>query len=381
MKRRTFLKLGSLSLATGLLSSKAQALSLKSKNRLNKRIVVLVELRGGNDGLNTLIPYADPLYYKLRPNIAIPKNTLLPITDSLAMHPSLHALQLLWEQKEMAWVQGVGYSHANRSHFRSIDIWDSASDYNQQIDQGWVANLLGSRHDISGIALNSDLGPLFGYQANSLKINDINSFVRGTQNMRIHTSEKKNGSLAHVLKTERDVIDASGILKQYLSKAYDPSSHFPRHSFGRELASIARLINSDIDIPVYKISLSNFDTHAKQVDQHAKLLKVLADSLYAFAQNMKQNNKWNDVLVMTYSEFGRQVAENGSYGTDHGEASSHFVLGGKVKGGIYGKNPNLGQLRRNAMHYSIDFRSMYGTVASQWWKTNDPWNRPLIPFI
>ncbi len=384
MKRRTFIKLGSLGalpLATGVFAENAQASQRRNNSASKKRTVVLVELRGGNDGLNTLIPFTDPLYYKLRPSIAIPRKSMLPISDSLAMHPSLRLLQSYWQRKEMAWLQGVGYPRSNRSHFRSIDIWDTASNYNQTIDEGWVANLLGMNHDITGLAFNTDLGPLSGSKANSLKINDINTFVRSNQLMKASTSNSSNNALSYLLKTERIVAESTETLKSYLVKAHDVTRSFPRHSFGKEFASVARLINSGIGIPSYKITLSNFDTHAMQTHEHSRLLKMLADSLHAFAQNMKRNGHWDNVLVMTYSEFGRQVAENSSRGTDHGEASAHLVMGGKIRGGIYGKNPDLQRLSHNALRHSIDFRSVYGTVASRWWGLRNPWNRPLIPFV
>ena len=384
MKRRTFIKLGSLGalpLSAGLLSTTAEASQGRNTSASKQRIVVLVELRGGNDGLNTLIPFTDPLYYKLRPSIAVPKKSMLPISDSLAMHPSLRPLQQYWQHKEMAWLQGVGYPRSNRSHFRSIDIWDSASNYNQKVDEGWVAHLLGANHDITGLAFNTDLGPLSGNRASSLKVNDLNAFVRSNQRMKADTSNSSNNALSHLLKTERIVADSTVTLKNHLHKARDVAGSFPRHAFGREFASVARLINSGIDIPSYKITLSSFDTHAMQSQQHARLLKMLADSLHAFAQNMKRNGHWNDVLVMTYSEFGRQVAENSSRGTDHGEASAHLVMGGKVRGGIYGKNPDLRRLNNNALRHSVDFRSVYGTVASRWWGLRNLWNRPLVPFV
>jgi uncharacterized protein (DUF1501 family) len=384
MKRRTFIKyssLGSLPIATGLLSKTAQAGQGRGASANRTRSVVLVELLGGNDGLNTLIPFTDPLYYKLRPSIAIPRKSMLPITPSLAMHPSLRPLQAHWKNKDMAWIQGVGYPRSNRSHFRAKDIWDSASNYNQTIDQGWIANLLGSRHDISGIALNSDLGPLFGQRANSLKINDIAAFVRSNQNLTARSSNTGNNALTHLLKTERIVAESTTTLKSFLNKSYDPRHSFPKNSFGKELASIARLINTGINIPVYKITLSNFDTHAMQGHQHKQLLTILADGLHAFAQNMKRSGQWNNVLLMTYSEFGRQVAENGSYGTDHGDAAAHLVMGGKIQGGIYGKNPDLKALNKNGLRHSVDFRSVYSTIASRCWGIRPPWNRPLVPFV
>jgi uncharacterized protein (DUF1501 family) len=176
--------------ATGLLTQKAHSFSFFSQVAERKppqqRTVVLVELKGGNDGLNTLIPFTDPLYYKLRPSIAIPSKKLTPITSSLAMHPAMQPLQKYWKNKDIAWIQGLGYPHSNRSHFRSIDIWDTATNYNQRSDEGWIAHLLGIQHDITGLAINTDLGPLSGNNARSLKINTINNFVHNTHNMNIY---------------------------------------------------------------------------------------------------------------------------------------------------------------------------------------------------
>jgi uncharacterized protein (DUF1501 family) len=157
---------------------------------------------------------------------------------------------------------------------------------------------------------------------------------------------------------------------------------FPNTPFGRELASVARLINSNIGIPSYKVSLSSFDTHSNQTYQHNRLLKELANNLHAFAQSMIRQDKWDNVILVTYSEFGRQVKENGSQGTDHGEAAAHFMMGGKVKGQtIIGNNPDLHKLHNNALSHTINLRAIYGTVASRWWGLRNPWNQPILPFI
>jgi len=393
MKRRTFIKLArTMPLAAGFLAQQAHSFSLfpqqakgvsqvASFTTQQQRTVILVELKGGNDGLNTLIPFTDPLYYKLRPSLAIPRKKMLPITASLAMHPAMQPLQKYWQHKDMAWIQGVGYPQSNRSHFRSMDIWDTAANYNQRLDEGWVAHLLGIKHDITGLAINADLGPLAGNKASSLKINTLRNFVHSTQNMNIYSSNTSNNSLSHLLKTERIVAESATRLEQHLRTTHDETKHFPKHTFGRELASIARLINSGINIPSYKISLKGFDTHSMQAPQHQRLLNILSTGLEAFAKNMQHNGHWDNVLLMTYSEFGRQIKENSSKGTDHGNASAHLVMGGKVRGGIYGKNPDLKRLYNNGLRHSIDFRSVYGTIASRWWELSNPWNRPLVPFV
>lgn len=399
MKRRTFIKLGrGLPFAASFLTQAAHSFDFfASEEQIiedttphkasqaaateQQRTVVLVELKGGNDGLNTLIPFTNPLYYQLRPSLAIAREKVLPLTPSLAMHPALKPLQTYWQHKDLAWIQGVGYPHANRSHFRSIDIWDTATHHKQYNNEGWVAHLLGVKHDITGLAINADLGPLSGNNASSIKINTIHNFVRNTQNMNIYSSNTGNNALSHLLKTERIVAESATRLEQYINKTQDETKHFPKNSFGRELATIARLIHSGINIPSYKISLSGFDTHAMQTPQHERLLTTLAQGLDAFANNMKHHGYWNNVMLMTYSEFGRQVKENGSQGTDHGNASAHLVMGGKVRGGIYGKNPDLKRLDKNGLRHNVDFRSVYGTVATRWWGLSNPWNRPSVPFV
>ena len=191
-----------------------------------------------------------------------------------------------------------------------------------------------------------------------------------------------NNSLAHLIKTESLVAESASTLARYIKHTPDEKHLFPNTALGRKLASIAQLINSGIGIPSYKVSLSSFDTHSNQTYQHNKLLKELANNLHAFAQNMIKNNHWDNVILMTYSEFGRQVTENGSQGTDHGEAGAHLVMGGKVKGQrIIGKNPDLNNLHNNALPHTINIRSVYGTVATRWWGLNNPWNHPVLSFV
>jgi uncharacterized protein (DUF1501 family) len=390
MNRRKFIKLSalgtSLPFSAGLLSQQAQADALQSTQAMpletQKKIVVLVELRGGNDSLNTLIPFTDPLYYKLRPTLAIPRSRMLPITRSLAMHPEMRPLLSYWHNQEMAWIQGVGYANGSRSHFRSIDIWNTASNYNQYTDEGWVARLLGSHNTIPGLAVNTSLGPLAGSHSGSIKINDVDGFIHSDQYMSTLYANTSNNSLAHLIKTESLVAESASTLGRYVTNTPDEKQHFPNTALGREFASIARLINSGIGIPSYKVSLSNFDTHSNQTYQHNKLLKELANNLHAFAQNMIRNNYWDNVILMTYSEFGRQVTENGSQGTDHGEAGAHLVMGGKVKGQrIIGINPDLNNLHNNALSHTVNIRSVYGTIATRWWGLNNPWNQPVLSFV
>ncbi len=378
MNRRDFMKLsalGALPFSTGLLSQQAHAASHQ------KRILILVELQGGNDSLNTLIPFKDKQYYQLRPTIA--ERNGLPITPSLAMNPNMRALLPYWQHtKDMAWIQGVGHpeSRRSRSHFNSIKLLDRA--LNRHGNEGWLTRLLNTSHDISGVSFATTLGPLDGSQTNSIRIDNINSFIRDNQLMKNTHVQHHNDAMSHLRNTERKIIHSSHTLGQHLQHTPDESRHFPNSKFGKEMASVARLINSGVGIPSYKVTLSGFDTHKRQNSSHGTLLADLANTLHHFARNMKHHGQWNNVMVMTYSEFGRQVAENGNQGTDHGEASSHLIMGGRVRGGrVFGTNPDLRNLHNNALQHTLDIRSVYSTIASQWWGLRSPWSHPIIPFV
>lgn len=378
MNRRDFMKLsalGALPLATGLLSGQAHAVPR------HKRILVLVELQGGNDSLNTLIPFKDPEYYRLRPTLA--ERNGLPITPSLAMHPAMRPLLPYWHHtKDMTWIQGLGYPRSKRSHFSSIKLMDSA--LNRHNNEGWLTHLLNNHHRISGVSFNTTLGPLAGSNTNGMRIDDINGFIRNNPYMQNTHIRNTNNALGHVEQTERKILQSSQIIGKHVQHTPDQSRYFPNSKFGKEMASIARLINSGVGIPSYKVTLSGFDTHKRQNSSHGTLLADLANTLHSFAHNMKQHGQWNNVLVMTYSEFGRQVKENGNRGTDHGEASAHLVMGGQVRGArIFGDNPDLRRhsLNNNALRHTLDIRSVYSTIASRWWGVHSPWKYPIIPFV
>lgn len=378
MNRRNFIKLsalGALPLSTGLLSQQTQAAPQQ------KRILILVELQGGNDSLNTLIPYQDPMYYHLRPTLAVNKGQGLPITPSLAMHPAMRPLMPYWHHtQDMAWIQGVGYPRSNRSHFRSIKLWDSA--LNRRGDEGWLTHLLNTRHDISGVSFNTSLGPLAGSYTNGMRIDDINGFIRNNQYMQNTHTQRNNNAMGHLRNIESKIIRSSTTISKHIQHAPDETAHFPNSTFGKDMASIARLINSGVGIPSYKVTLSGFDTHKKQNSSHGTLLADLANTLHHFARNMQHHGHWNNVMVMTYSEFGRQATENGDRGTDHGEASAHLVMGGQVRGGrVFGANPDLRNLHNRAPQHTLDIRSVYSTIASKWWGLRSPWNYPIIPFV
>ena len=347
--------------------------------------LVLIELNGGNDGLNTVIPFNDPRYYTARPTIAIQKKEVLPLNDQLGLHPSMNAMKRLYDQHELAIVQGVGYPRPNRSHFRSIEIWDTASSSDEYLDHGWIHDIaLLERFRTKGVVLGGELGPLEGMTSGVIKVDRLKQFLNQSKNIPSHvTYLNDNSALLHLLKTEAEITRSATLLRERLKSI--PLAHPYAHTqFGRELDIATRIIDSTLPIPVLKIRLGSFDTHFNQPYKHAVLLKELSDGLATLRDNLMASGQWKNTLVVTYSEFGRRVAENASKGTDHGTAAPHFVTGGKVKGGIYGPMPSLENLDRNGdLIYTTDFRSLYHTIEKEWFYSASPRLEafPLLPFI
>lgn len=337
------------------------------------RILVLVELKGGNDGLNTLVPYADKRYYAVRPRLAVPRDGVLQLSETHGLAPALKPILPAWEKKELAVIPGVGYPRPNRSHFRSIDIWDTASDADEVLSDGWIARLFAEARPPAEAAAEAvavgraGLGPVAGPSVRALALDDPTAFLQSARRVRKAAGEKGNGALSHLLAVQDDVLSAAAVMEKKLAAAPPLSTEFPQHRLGRDLATCARILASGVPVPVLKVALGGFDTHQNQRAVHERLLGELAEGLAAFRAACVSAKLWDRVLVMTYSEFGRRVAENGSAGTDHGTAAPHFLLGGKVKGGFHGDHPSLDDLDGGDLKFTTDFRRLYATAARSWW--------------
>ncbi len=380
MNRRNFLKSISLSALTALLPQFVSANSIGSAG--GRKLVVLIELKGGNDGLNTLVPYSDQAYYSARPKIAIGPTEVHKLSGQLGLHPALEPLLPSWNAGELGWVQGLGYPEPNRSHFESIEIWDTARSENSGFANGWAADCFAD-HKLGGIAIDTNLGPLYGEGVSSLSISDPYRFVdRGQQIRSLHSNDLSNNSLRHIVDVQSQVDMMADTLAAYLADVPKPKQAFANNSFGRSLNSLYTLIASGINVPVYKVSLGGFDTHLQQPYRQQNLFTILASGVAALRVNLIHVGMWDEVVVMTYSEFGRRVKENSGKGTDHGTAAPHMILGGKVKGGIYGKQPSLTDLdERGDMFYTTDFRDMYETIRRDWWGLNPLESRQSLGFV
>ena len=380
MNRRDFLQYSSL---IPLASVVPDAFAATKKGLRPDRILVLVELKGGNDGLNTLIPFRDQHYYRARPKISIRKG--IPLKNNMAMNPYLKPLMPLWKQGQMAWIQGVGYSNPSRSHFHSIDIWETASTRHDE-ERGWISRVLPARPKaVNGIVLgDSNLGPMAGANSSSVAMEDPTTFLRQTKYLNKRNFRPANAQLTHMLNVQNQINMAANELGRIHNAKRSPI-RFPTSRFGRKLDLVTQMIINGMDTPVYKVTLDGFDTHAGQTDQHNNLMNHLGGGLIAFSDAMKKAGLWDNVMIVTYSEFGRRVAENNSRGTDHGSAAAHFALGGKVRGGMYGRQPSLAahHLKDGDMIHTVDFREVYATIAQRWWRRPNPWNKHYqsIPFV
>lgn len=336
------------------------------------RVLVLVELKGGNDGLNTVVPYADPLYAELRPGIGLKPDEVLRLDHRLGLHPALQPLMPVWEKNELAVLLGLGYPQPNLSHFRSIEIWDTGSRSNEYLDEGWVARGMAAglreqaRFTTEGVAIgNAGLGALAG--ARAVALTQPEAFVNQSRLVKPATSSR-NAALSHVLRVENDVLQAA----EGLRGAVPPlATEFPNHGFGQAAKAVCHIVAGQKGkggVPVFHVSLGSFDTHQAQPGTHANLLKQLAEGLSALRAGLIEAGAWDRTLVLSYSEFGRRARQNQSNGTDHGTAAAHFALGGTVRGGLHGVQPALDRLdaTQNLLH-TADFRQMYATVAARWW--------------
>jgi uncharacterized protein (DUF1501 family) len=367
MNRRNFLRLaGCVPLAT---IAPGVAWAAAPAGARYRNLLVLIELKGGNDGLNTLVPYADPTYYALRPKLAIPRDQVAKLTDKAGLHPALEPLLPFWKSRQLAVLQGVGYPEPNLSHFRSIEIWDTASKSAEYLQDGWLTRTFAAAPTpadfaADGVIIGSpDLGPLAGGGTRAIALANTEQFLRQSR-LAAPEGNARNKALQHILKVEADIMQAAS----RLNGNYAFKTEFPEGPFGNAIKTASQVIANRPGVAVVRVTLTGFDTHSGQASTQARLLGELAGGAVALKSALDELGRWNDTLVLSYAEFGRRPKENLSNGTDHGTASVHFALGGRVAGGMYGEQPALDRLSGdgNPAH-AIDFRGVYATVLDRWW--------------
>jgi uncharacterized protein (DUF1501 family) len=384
MKRHEFLRqIGLLSGGTMLsmggiqLNAMAQSPFKLSVEETAGKILVLLQLQGGNDGLNTVVPYEDSKYYNARKTVNIKKEDALKLTNTLGLHPSMVGLKNLYDNDKLAIVQNVGYAQPDRSHFRSTDIWLSASDSKQQIFDGWLARYLENQNpgypaalptEPMAIQLGSVESMLLQGKFGSLGtvFEDPNLFYQLISGSKVDNDPPPNTIAGDELKFLRQVASASIQYSEAIKTKADLGKNtqtYPNSNLGRQLAIVSKLIAGGLTTPVYLTTLNGFDTHANQLTQHANLWKTASEAIAIFQKDIEAQGLADKVVLMTVSEFGRRLTENATSGTDHGAPAPMFVIGKNVKGGIIGANPNLNNLDGNGdFKFEFDYRQLYTSV-------------------
>ena len=353
--------------------------------RRDQRMLVVVQLTGGNDGLNTVIPYADDHYHRARPSLRIAPNRVLKLTNTLGLHPDMTGLKRLYDDGLLSVVTNVGYPNPNRSHFASMDIWHCAQTGREHCDDGWLGRIV-DRHAQAGgapFALHLD------NQALPLALKTRSASVPSIAGIDAFRLRSDSDAVTRAIAAPRESIATAGAnaldtlrfvqrtavascenarrLEQLRANTATPVD-YPNYGLAARLHQIADLINADFGPRVFYTSLGGFDTHARQTLAHGPLLRELAESVAAFFDDLKARGRDEQVALLTFSEFGRRVAENGSQGTDHGAAAPIFVAGPSCRPGVVGAPPVLTNLTDGDVGFELDFRRVYASVLADWLK-------------
>ena len=385
--RRRFIQssLGStalISLSGGVPSILLSA-SRETQAKRDERILVVVQLSGGNDGLNTLVPYGDDQYYKNRFTLAINKNAVLKIDDYAGLHPSMTACAGLLQKQKMAVVQGVGYPNPNRSHFESMDLWHTAHGKSSGFQTGWLGRCVEESYNsisMPAIHLGFNQQPL-ALATRSIPVPSIRTLDRFkldaaadqqlANKIKAANQTKRIGDnplLGFLHQSNEVALTASERLSSIVDSK--DSNRFPNTGLGRKLRGVAQLIDADLPTRIYYVTLDGFDTHANQSEAHASLLGEFSAAVGAFFDELKQQGNEKRVALMSFSEFGRRVRENASRGTDHGTAGPMFLIGDSVNPGILGERPSLAKLKDGDLQHTVDYRSVYAGILEQWLKVD-----------
>lgn len=350
-----------------------------------EKILVVVQLNGGNDGLNTVVPYRDKEYRRARPTLALPADQVLPLEKGLGLHPALKGFAKLWEAGRLGIVQGVGYPNPDRSHFESMDIWNTARRTPDAKQTGWLGRWLdrvvpAGSQETAAFHLGDRLAPLAlvgdrvhaagARSLEDLRLKKLPSPLLETALDASLSAPREGQDLAEFLRESTRVAVRTGRRLEAARAAYRPAADYPGHALGERLRTVAELIDANLPTRIYYVTLDGFDTHSDQAAAHAALLGQLGDALAAFLEDLAAHGHAERVLTLTFSEFGRRVAENGSRGTDHGAAAPLFLAGGKLKPGLHGDFPSLTDLDDGDQKFRIDFRQVYATLLQDWLSAN-----------
>lgn len=366
MNRRNFLALtGTFTGGSLLLPNFLYSFGSQNNLILGEQCVVFVQLNGGNDGLNTFIPFEDALYYNLRPAIALSKTEVLNSAQGMAFHPALKGFANMQQNGDLSVIQNVGYPNPVRSHFRSQEIWQTAPTNQEYLNDGWLGRYLDlqckEHQPTAGINIdNIDNLALKGDEPNSITVKDPSRFK--TKNIAESDDQlSENPQLDFVRKVANSVVEGSDDIQKALTKSLPSDVIYPKTGLAKNLEWISKLIKGNLNSKVYYTSLGGFDTHDNQLPIHKNKLTDLNDAVFSFYEDLKKSQQLQNVTIVVFSEFGRRVKDNGR-GTDHGTAAPMFIIGGNNRGKIIGNNPNLSDLENGDLKHEIDFRSVYASL-------------------
>jgi uncharacterized protein (DUF1501 family) len=383
IKRKEFIQIGSLATASLMLPKFLKAFEGQAMVPPGNKVVVILQLSGGNDGLNTVIPVRNDIYYRSRPRLGIEKAKALLLTDEVGLHPALGSFKELYDDGSLGILNNVGYPNPDRSHFRSMDIWHTASQSNEYLSTGWVGRYLdaqcsGCDKPTQAIEIDDVLSlAMKGEHIKGIAVKDPRRLY-GTSNEKFFRDVLKNHKddggeqpVDYLYKTMAETLSSADyIFKQ--SRLHPSSGDYPRTDLGNSLKTIASLIYSDINTKVYYVSLGSFDTHINQDGQQQRLFTEMNEAVKAFVKDLKTNNRFDDVMLFTFSEFGRRVEQNASGGTDHGTANNMFLISGGLKQkGLINSLPDLADLQEGDLKYNVDFKNVYATVLNKWLGADD----------
>lgn len=382
MDRRKFLKQSSLASSLFFVPSFVKAFEEVASSKLGYKRLVIIQLSGGNDGLNTVIPYRNDLYYKERPVLGINKSDIIKLNDEVGLNPSLHPLKRLYDKGYLSIINSVGYPNPIRSHFRSMDIWQTATDSDKYSQSGWIGRYLDNygKQPHSAIEVDESLSlAMKGENFNAIATQDAKALYNLSKdpyfrNINKHQNDThlSEHNLGYLYKS---MIAAESSAKYIFetTKTVSSKKDYPNNKFGKQMKTTAQFINSHLETKVFYTSLGGFDTHVNQLNTQKRLLGIYAKSVEAFVEDLKENGTFKDTLILTFSEFGRRVKQNASVGTDHGTANNVFVIGENLKTqGFYNNMPSLSNLDDNGdLKFEIDFRTIYATVLDKWLEVDD----------
>ena len=368
MNRRKFLSLtGTYTSGALLLPSFLHAFGTQSNLVAGEQCLIFIQLNGGNDGLNTFIPFENPLYYALRPKIALSKNDVLSKNNRMAFHPALKGFAEMQQNGDLSIIQNVGYPNPIRSHFRSQEIWQTAVDSNKYSNEGWLGKYLDAtnKQPNSTAAINIDSVDnlaLKGAEPNAITVKNPKNFTVKSDSLS-NTTLSDNPQLDFVRKIANSVTEGADDIQKALTNS-KAEVNYPKTNLATNLELIARLIKGNLNSKVYYTALGSFDTHDNQLVLHDRKLTELNDALFSFYNDLKQAKLLQNATIIVFSEFGRRAKDNGN-GTDHGTAAPVFIIGGSNKAKIIGNNPDLNNLDNGDLKHEIDFRSVYGSLLQQ----------------